>query len=749
VTVSIASVLPPGVSVRALVNRLVVGWATLALALLFLDVPFKHAVLVAAMLLSQAALGAAFLIRVVGISSPSLLLICGPGLIVGGALSFALFQLGGRGVTGLAIALGLGLASSVYVLARFRAPNSGAGGAVVMAHVAGLTALAMSSEFKWLLIVAATLLVVVAAVTSNRQKTVVKLRLIFVLGVFALLLARQLRGTWWWLVTDDYKFFQVIAEHVTTSGPFADWGFLNFSRYHWLSYGWSGLLDYVALNPDPLVILTRVMPLVYSVALGSSLLLVTESVSRRAPLMSASFLPAAIVIVMLPLDWTGTSTAGAVSVLAAFVAVLCLAIDVRSQLPCRVAIYATFGSIAVLTKLPSALMLLPLVVASEMTVATRGRHRPRHLVLTASAVTAAGLVVLLSLPALSELVGSFTLQWGSQRGDELRNHTLLTSIIIVSGRRSWLFALVAIAWLFHRIRSRSEATSDSERMLLGLVPLLFVGASLDATVVGTANTNEYFSHPSYFLASTAVLVFANTLDRSWSAAPWMRVRLPWALAATAAIAASLLLQQVSLPGPSAIDIIQGIFDDPRTIFGAVLLAWSIRTYVNRSHAATFPIITMLVLFGLTSISPSVSQMFEKGIRPTLSSLELISTVGPPDAETIGRWIQNNTSTDDLVATNYLKNGNDDLGFDYSLAMWSRREFLTYDSFLSFDATAQVNYSGKIEGFAVSALNESAAFLESQGVKWYVVDLATTSRRSWEPHADIVAMTWRLWVLRMR
>lgn len=176
-TVSIASVLPPGVSVRALVNRLVVGWATLALALLFLDVPFKHAVLVAEMLLSQASLGAAFLIRVVGVSSPSLLLICGPGLIVGGALSFALFQLGGRGVTGLAIALGLGVASSVYVLARVQGPN---GGAVVMAHVAGLTALAMSSEFKWLLIVAATLLVVAAAVTSNRQKSVVKLRLIFV-----------------------------------------------------------------------------------------------------------------------------------------------------------------------------------------------------------------------------------------------------------------------------------------------------------------------------------------------------------------------------------------------------------------------------------------------------------------------------------------------------------------------------------------------------------------------------------------
>jgi len=286
-------------------------------------------------------------------------------------------------------------------------------------------------------------------------------------------------------------------------------------------------------------------------------------------------------------------------------------------------------------------------------------------------------------------------------------------------------------------------------MLLGVVPLLFVGASMDATVVGIANTNEYFSHPSYFLASTAVLVFANALDRSWSATSWIRVRFPWVLAATAAIAASLLLQQVPLPGPSAIDIVRGVFDDPRTIFGAVLLAWSIRTYGNRSHAATFPIITMLVLFGLTSISPSVSQMFEKGIRPTLSSLELISTVGPPDAETIGRWIQNNTSTDDLVATNYLKNGNDDLGFDYSLAMWSRREFLTYDSFLSFDATAQVNYSGEIEGFAVSASNESAAFLESQGVKWFVVDLATTSRRSWEPHADIVAMTWRLWVLRMR
>jgi len=735
--------------VRTMTYRLVAGWTTLASALVYLDVPLRHAVLVAAMLLLQASLGTAFLIRIIGSGNPSLFLVCGPGLIVGGALSFVAFQLAGRGFTGLAIAAGLGLTGLIHVLPTIRIPRNGATGRVMMVHVAGLTALAMSSEFKWLLAVAAGFFLCGVAITSHRRGASLKSWITLALALVAIVLPPQLRGRWWWLVTDDYMFFQVIADHVTDSGPFADWGFLNFTRYHWLSYGWSGLLDLAAIGPEPLVILTRVMPLAYAAVLGSSLLLITESVARRDPWTPLSFLPAAVLIVMLPLDWTGTSTAGALSVMAALVSMVCVAVDDQSHGLRRILLYVTFGIIAVLTKLPSALMLVPLVIASELTIRSRSRGRPRTSISVAFAVAAAGLIVLLSLPALSNLVGSFTLQWGSQRGDDLREHSLLSSIVIVSGRRSWLFVLVATVWFFYRVRATSAAASNSERMILGLAPLLLVGASFDAIVVGTANTNEYFSHPSYLLAGISVLLFSNSLGGLRNSNSWTRSLLLWGFLAAGAVATGLLLQRVPLPQLPVIAFVRAMLDDPRTIFGILLLAWMIRTSDHKETAVSVPVITMLLLFGLVSVYPSASRTFEQGVRPTPSNIEITSTIGPPDAETIGRWIRRNTSRDDLFGTNYLKNGNDDLGFDYSLAMWSRREFLTYDSFLSFDTTTQVDSSGEIEGFAVSASPESASFLESRGVKWYVVDLATTPRRDWEPYADVAVMTWRLWVLKMR
>ncbi|NBO55919.1 MAG: hypothetical protein EBU84_15335, partial [Actinobacteria bacterium] len=159
----------------------------------------------------------------------------------------------------------------------------------------------------------------------------------------------------------------------------------------------------------------------------------------------------------------------------------------------------------------------------------------------------------------------------------MREHSLLASIVIVSGRRSWLFVLVATVWLFHRVRATSAAAGDSERMLLGLAPLLLVGASFDAIVVGTANTNEYFSHPSYLLAGVSVLLFANSLGGLRNSNSWTRSLIVWVFFAVGAVASGLLLQRAPLPQLPVIALARAMLDDPRTIFGIMLIAWMIRT----------------------------------------------------------------------------------------------------------------------------------------------------------------------------
>jgi hypothetical protein len=123
-------------------------------------------------------------------------------------------------------------------------------------------------------------------------------------------------------------------------------------------------------------------------------------------------------------------------------------------------------------------------------------------------------------------------------------------------------------------------------------------------------------------------------------------------------------------------------------------------------------------------------------------------VGPPDARTSALWLRDNSAPHDLVATNYLRDKAGEFDNDYSLAAWSRREFLVLGPSLSFDSTLTDEAIKISEEFGVKPSAELAADLRAQGVKWYIVDLDKTPLRSWEPYAETVVMTWRFWVLQL-
>lgn len=69
---------------------------TLTSALIYLEVWLQHAIPAATMLCLQTSLGTALLVHMLGTGSPSLFLVCGPGLVVGGALTFAVFNYSDR-----------------------------------------------------------------------------------------------------------------------------------------------------------------------------------------------------------------------------------------------------------------------------------------------------------------------------------------------------------------------------------------------------------------------------------------------------------------------------------------------------------------------------------------------------------------------------------------------------------------------------------------------------------------------------
>ena len=139
---------------RSVVTELLLLAGVLAAAFAYLDVPFWNALLFSVAVVSQAAFGTVVLTRILRGVPASLLLLLGPGLILGGALSFALFQIVARGVAGLVVVVMVGFASVVYLL---RTPNwqpLGSERLWIRGQVVGLAALALTWEFPELLPVA-------------------------------------------------------------------------------------------------------------------------------------------------------------------------------------------------------------------------------------------------------------------------------------------------------------------------------------------------------------------------------------------------------------------------------------------------------------------------------------------------------------------------------------------------------------------------------------------------------------------
>jgi len=724
-------------------------WLLITAALVYLEVPLGHALLFGTLLVLQAALGSQLLGWLLPIRNFSILWLCGPGLVLGGAVSLLLFQLCGRGLIGTSVFL---VCSGICTFQLLRIGNMAPAQNRVRASpllLCGLSALALSSEFEWLLLVAAGLLASYGLALWDASWTKAKSFLIGAGLLAVLTVAGSLREERWWLITDDYKFFAVVANHLTDSGPFADWGLINFSRYHWLSYGWAGLLDFAALEPGTLTTLTRVMPLAYSLALASSLLLITALLAHVRDISFMNVLPVFAIVAMFRLDWSGTSTAGAITVLATSLAVFLFAVENDLGLRHRIVLYALFGVILLLTKMPSVLTMFPLVTSLESSRLASGRPPMRRLAVAAGAVTVAGVLIVASLPMLESIVGGFSIELGEQRGDELGRSGLPRALLTLAGRQSWVLSFVALALTVTLFGRRGHQARKSTEVLLSLAPLIAIGVVMDALVVGVANTNEYFSVPNYFLASLSLLGLGSSGARKVTHNWPIRTVFIWVSVAAIAVGIALFFGGEPLRRSVEVPLVHELLTDSRTVFCLVTLTWFIASKGNSVVSLRIPLVMLLGLLIMHGALPTWSRMTTPEARSPVSAASLTELLGPPDTQTAGHWLAQNSKTDDLAATNYLRGKDGRFTSDYSLAMWSGREFLVLGPRLAFDSFDLERAISASEEFAASASPNSAEYLAERGVDWFVVDLDSTSIRSWEPYAETAAMTWRFWVLKMK
>lgn len=741
------------------VRELLLAVAALFAGFWYLEVPVVNAALFAVAIVLQGALGAVALSRVLGGAATSLLTVLGPGLILGGALAFVLFQVVGRGALGLGAVTLAGAASALALSRSSHWQPLPSNAPWIIGQVLGLAALAMTWEFGELLPVAAAFYAL-GFLTGRNPRLPSTVRWAAAVAAAALIATPLVtRQDYWWLVTDDYRFFEVLSTHITRSGPFADWGAMNWSRYHWLSYGWSGLLNELGGQPEPFTTLTRVMPLTYSIALAASLIQLTRHVTTTTPTNALTLTPAWAIIALNPLDWSGTSTAGIYAVIGAFLAVSLFAWNERVEFRHRLVTYSLFLLVGLLTKAHSALAIgLSVLVfeVSRLLLSLKVRRPGRWILLVATLI---GIATYPLLYLGSKFDGGFELVAANPALGDLAKYGSVFALISQVISNLPLLAILALALVYWRHDSRRGSSDTSTLPLMGLVPLLALGITLNVFVTGPANLFEYLSRPMIYLSALAITTSVSSIALSEPRARDVRlVFLSGAVGIFGFVWRALELYENSWDrlgkslfnwNPEKVTLLKYVSDESTFGAGTLLMILVIVGLTNPRIlrpklvlSCLIPLVVLQLLAYQTRSANELSRIRTEG--------EIFSNIGVDSARDVAVWLRENTNEADTVATNFLYDYQTGGPLsDFSLGSWSQREFLVLGpNLFSYDyELLQFEYELSIY-FGEQPNEETAEQLRIRGVRWFVVDKYNTQFQDWQTTTDVVYENERFIVVRL-
>jgi len=718
-------------------------WLTITAVLTYLDVPLRHSPLFAANIVLQASLGMLVFTWLLRGVAPSLLLLCGPGLILGGALAFAIFQVTGRGLVGVTVTTLTG-AGAVVLLLRSDAPYEALDSRWwMLGQLIGLGVLATTSEFTELIPVAA-ILFALGYINGLRQGRFGWIRIPSVaLAAVAVIALGFARKEYWWLITDDYLFFEVLSRHITESGPFADWGVGNFGRYHWLSYGWSGLLNTLSLEPPPLTTLTRVMPITYSLSTAASLTFIMNRLLRNKP-TARTLLPIWVIIAITPLDWSGTSTAGVYAALTTLIATIISTTQTPSRRVFQGTLVCGISAILILTKLTAVFpwILLLLIVATKQVAQKMVSNKVRTFAILFGGLLST-LITLIAVWLVGKYLDLYQLVKVSPNLGQLAAVGTVFAGAAIGVRQLSLWSATGVMVMISRFPNSHHIRVPL--WLNGFVAIsLLIGSLLELSVNGHANTPEYLFAPFYFCASLSIAIISLSAEDS---GPRGRVSLmPWIAGLSTLIAGiawgssnvqerfwSELTSVFSSQPLLRVELLRFVSREPRTasiVIALILLAVAV---LRRQTSG----VTQAIFLGLllTIFAGQGSSAFDS-YRVDKASEEVAMGLGSMAIQDVGRWLQTNSNEKDLVATNHgIRTSGGDYS-NFSLAVWSQREYLTLGPLTRFSSPqASLDATDLSKEFAEHPDQATCLSLREIGVKWFVLEQDPKYRQNWSLCAD--------------
>jgi hypothetical protein len=685
----------------------------------------------------------------------------GPGPLLGLGLVVFTYLLIGGGLIGSAIVTGVVIIANIVPRkAEFVLRDSGSHTALVTALV-GVALLANSKEFPNLLIPAlgVTLVGVILATSRNTRWKLAAI----IAAVSTLVFDVATRPKYWWWSSDDTTTLSAIGTMIVERGEVADLSGWQTSSHHWLLHAWLALWNQFS-SAQIFETYLIAWPLVATISMLSSLALILQTLLRH-PLNVVQFVFVAVAVAgLVRLEWPAPQEQQ--PFLFAMVAVCFLWLSTAAPGGFRKTVVLRLGGVTLLVLVAVQMLVLKpsLVVAFALLILGTGLvhfrlTRGTGLVLAAlvsigTTLFGLGLMALGGSWISQRSFTPFDVQWFSKDLGWCRDSSLPGSLACVLSLQVVLFVAVTLGVMACLARPRFA----KRNLLVVLMPLALAYIPLRYLVssgVGSGAPSFYRLSEMALMIVVAISLAVVLTERS--------VRM------SALIVVPLLaLVVVSLTRSSG-----EISDAVASFLVSVrpLRFLSAEAVISLGLAVVASLLLASVsIFGRTSVRYVVSCLCMVSALPIASMVVTSATeandpirnsrpsdFGPTDIEEVAQWLDDNTESETLLATNYLcppdrlvectgvvretacPRRHPTLMASWALTALSKREFLYLSQ--SWDSHTLYYFIHKTSTrLGREGSPESLQELQDLGVDYYVASVEHTNPKVWPMLRDAAELS---------
>lgn len=640
----------------------------------------------------------------------------------------------------------------------------------------------LAYDFAWYMsLFASGLCVLLAVHLRNHCKTrrvyrpaVIALAL---LSVVSLSTGIRFRSHFWWINSDDYQFFESLQISLSRYGPRDHLGAseTSITSYHFLTYAWTGLVDRLSDAPT-WAILNRVAPIVVSIALSA---LVWSFLSREeAHRPRIQFLLACLYPILFVLSFGSPSSAmGYVYLLAAVFYWTDRNTDVIhwSRIPLGI-LFTVFVIGTKTSNAPTIFVGLSVLALSGIATKQPWKWISVTDLLVAMAAGSLYYFLLLQNSTAATLIKVEPFGFAKQIFGDLSKLNGLSLLVIGGIATSATLVIPFLGAIMFSLHTPSR-TSMLGYFSLPIFPLMALYALF---VGGHGATAEYFMNSAL---SVLLLIALLAISRSIRTGQLSNQNIfQFAIFVIAGFASGLasvyLLHSIKTDGRIAMfsRAVASAHWISLVVMGAV---WLIYRVSRHKKLPRFAIVLSLILAGEIAASTTVTAYeVSRSIRkPNISTSAAESIVGTTDEIAAGRWLRSYVPVDAVIASNHFCGPSQCFGADwfneqvdsfrttpkfstelfgganFILPAYSERRFLIQGPRFLWGlsnppewAIARMNAT---LDFANGPNENTLQALRTFDVQYFVVDLASTTKRTWIPFGKLIYQNHSFAILKLQ